>query len=105
MDKAQLEKTAWYAGNSEGITHPVGKKLPNKFGLHDILGSVGEWATDLEGKPVLCGGTFRDGVAGIIPGMRRRWSPKWQETDPQIPKSRWWLADGKFVGFRLVCEP
>jgi hypothetical protein len=37
--------------------------------------------------------------------MRRRWSPKWQETDPQIPKSRWWLADGRFVGFRLVCEP
>jgi formylglycine-generating enzyme required for sulfatase activity len=105
LDKATLEKSVWYAGNSEGITHPVGKKAPNKFGLHDILGSVGEWATDLDGKPVLCGGTYRDGVAGIIPGMRRRWSPKWQETDPQIPKSRWWLADGKFVGFRLVCEP
>ena len=69
-----------------------------------IQGNAGEWATDLDGKPVLCGGTHLDGVAGIIPGMRRRWTPKWQETDPQIPKSRWWLADGKFVGFRLVCE-
>jgi hypothetical protein len=25
-------------------------------------------------------------------------------TDPQIPKSMWWLADGGFVGFRVVCE-
>jgi formylglycine-generating enzyme required for sulfatase activity len=105
IDKALLEKSAWYAGNSGGVTHPVGKKLPNKYGLYDTLGSVGEWATDLEGKPVLCGGTFLDGPAGITPGMRRRWTPKWQETDPQIPKSRWWLADGKFVGFRIACEP
>lgn len=105
MSKAELEKSAWYAGNSEKVTHPVGKKQPNKFGLHDILGNPGEWATDLEGKPVLCGGTFQDDAAGITPGNRRRWSPKWQETDPQFPKSRWWLADGMFVGFRVVCEP
>jgi formylglycine-generating enzyme required for sulfatase activity len=105
IDKAKLEKVAWYAGNSEGFTHPVGKKAPNKFGLYDMLGNPGEWATDLEGKPVLCGGTFRDGIIGQFPGMRRRWSPAWQETDPQFPKSRWWLADGKFVGFRVVREP
>ncbi len=105
MDKAQLEKTAWYAGNSETVTHPVGKKLPNKYGLYDMYGNVGEWATDLEGKPILCGGTFLDEPSGISPTKRQRWTPKWQETDPQFPKSRWWLADGKFVGFRFVCEP
>jgi formylglycine-generating enzyme required for sulfatase activity len=105
IDRATLEKHVWYAGNSGRTTQPVGKKAPNKWGLHDILGNTGEWATDLEGKPVLCGGTFLDGPTGITPAMRRRWSPKWQETDPQIPKSRWWLADGKFVGFRIVCEP
>lgn len=105
IDKKTLEKSAWYAGNSDKMSHPVGKKLPNKFGLHDMLGNPGEWATDMEGKPVLCGGTFLDGVAGITPGNRRRWTPKWQETDPQFPKSRWWLADGKFVGFRVICEP
>lgn len=104
MDKAVLDKTAWHSGNSESVTHPVGKKAPNKYGLLDMFGNVGEWATDLEGKPVLCGGTFLDGAANITPTRRQRWSPKWQETDPQFPKSRWWLADGKFVGFRLVCE-
>jgi formylglycine-generating enzyme required for sulfatase activity len=105
VNRAALEKTAWWAGNSGRTTNEVGKKEPNRWGLHDMLGNPGEWATDLEGKPVLCGGTFLDGINGMFPGMRRRWSPKWQETDPQFPKSRWWLADGKFVGFRIVCEP
>jgi formylglycine-generating enzyme required for sulfatase activity len=105
MDKATLEKQVWWAGNSGRVTNPVGKKAPNAWGLHDILGNPGEWATDAAGKGVLCGGTYLDGITGIIPGMRRRWEPRWQETDPQFPKSRWWLADGKFVGFRVVCEP
>ena len=26
----------------------------------------------------------------------------WNKRDPQIPKSKWWLTDGMFVGFRLV---
>jgi formylglycine-generating enzyme required for sulfatase activity len=105
MDKALVEKSAWYAGNSDRLTHPVGTKMPNKWGLHDMLGNPGEWATDPEGKSILCGGTILDGLPAISPTTRRRWTPKWQETDPQFPKSRWWLADGKFVGFRVVCEP
>lgn len=105
LDKATADKVAWWAGNSMGTTKPIGKKQPNKFGLYDMFGNTGEWALDMAGKDVLCGGTHRDGLPGLIPGMRRRWSPKWQETDPQIPKSRWWLADGRFVGFRVVCEP
>jgi formylglycine-generating enzyme required for sulfatase activity len=105
IDQVTLGKSAWYAGNSDRMSHPVGKKLPNKLGLHDMLGNPGEWATDLKGEPVLCGGTFLDGPAGMVPGMRRRQTPAWQATDPQFPKSRWWLADGKFVGFRIVCEP
>jgi hypothetical protein len=27
---------------------------------------------------------------------------KWNQRDPQIPRSRWWLTDGMFVGFRIV---
>ncbi|MFY9234599.1 MAG: formylglycine-generating enzyme family protein [Fimbriimonadaceae bacterium] len=104
-DKALLDRSAWYGANSGGMTHPVGKKEPNKYGLFDMLGNAGEWATDLDGKPVLCGGIFSDKAEAVTPGMRRKWSPKWQETDPQIPKSRWWLSDGPFAGFRLVREP
>ncbi|MFN3649776.1 MAG: formylglycine-generating enzyme family protein [Armatimonadota bacterium] len=103
-DRATADKIAWWGGNSGKVTHPVGKKAANKLGLHDMVGNPGEWATDLEGKAVLCGGTFRDGLAGLSPDMRRRWEPRWQETDPQFPKSRWWLADAPFAGFRVVCE-
>jgi len=106
LDKAALDKQEWYASNSQGLTHPVGKKAPNKYGLYDMLGNVGEWCTQAaDGKFVLCGGTFLDAPAGITPTMHRYFSPKWQETDPQLPKSRWWLSDGKFIGFRVVCEP
>jgi len=105
IDKPLLEKSAWYEENSDKTTHPVGKKLPNKFGLYDMLGNTGEWAVDTGGKSVVCGGTFLDPAAEITPANRRRWTPKWQETDPQFPKSRWWLADAPFAGIRVVCEP
>lgn len=105
IEESDLKEQGWYEMNSEAVTHPVGKKKANKFGLFDTLGNVGEWATDLEGKPVLCGGTFRDFADDVTPMKRSRYSPEWQESDPQMPKSRWWLADGPFCGFRLVCEP
>ena len=100
-----LDKSSWNAANSNHMTHPIGKKTPDKLGLYDMLGNAGEWAIDPEGKPVLCGGTFMDDPVDISPTITKRWSPKWQETDPQLPKSRWWLSDGPFVGFRVVCEP
>ena len=53
---------------------------------------------------MLCGGIFDDELAAMSPSQRRYWSKEWQAHDPQLPKSRWWLSNGYFVGFRLVCE-
>ena len=53
-----LDIIAWHGGNSEGSTHPVGRKAPNEWGLHDMLGNVWELVGDRYGD--YPGGTVND---------------------------------------------
>src|SRR5882724_7897175 len=94
---------AWLAGNSGGVPHPVATTAPNALGLFDMRGNVMEWCIDEKGNPVACGGCYKDAEATCT--TTHAPDPAWNASDPQIPKSKWWLADGPFVGFRVVCEP
>ncbi len=46
----RLEEVGWFGGNSYGETKPVGLKLPNELGLHDMSGNLWEWCQDLYDK-------------------------------------------------------
>jgi formylglycine-generating enzyme required for sulfatase activity len=70
-DDSRLAEHAWYLGNSQERTWPVGTSRPNPIGLFDVYGNVAEWCHDVYGPgvPGFVEPTSADGV-DVLPGER-----------------------------------
>ncbi|MEN9678868.1 MAG: hypothetical protein RIS76_4764 [Verrucomicrobiota bacterium] len=113
---------AWYFDNADGKYQKVALKKPNAFGLHDMLGNVAEWVTDgykadaytllpmdnpvlfgfAEYPHVARGGSWDDEVDKLRSAGRLFSDAAWKMRDPQLPKSKWYLTDAQFLGWRVV---
>ncbi len=124
-DAQRVGDWAWYDDNADGETHPVAAKKPNAWGLYDMSGNVREWVFDFysptayaeaaanhpvvnpqgpgTGKVhVARGGDYNSLPAELRCAARAFEEKWWRSGDPQIPKSRWWLPNMDFIGFRLA---
>ena len=112
--KEELNKVAVFKSNAQnpntmqlGSAECGGKKA-NAWGFFDMLGNAGEYCvTGIkdDNKGVLRGGRWCDDVDACQPTSRAIPDASWQKTDPQNPKSKWWMSDAPWAGFRVVCEP
>lgn len=121
---AELKDHAFFRENSNGKYQKVKQLKPNPWGIYDMLGNLTEWTLDqysasayenlADGAkdPVTQpaakyprtarGGSYMDEKSDVRCTNRMPSRADWNQRDPQIPKSRWWLTDGTFMGFRLV---
>ena len=104
VDPEKAGEHAWLKSNAKRRTHQLASRKPDRIGLYDLHGNVAEWCRLEKGSDefVLAGTCYLDGE--IDCGKIRQPVPQWNDTDPQIPKSIWWLADAPFAGFRVVCD-
>lgn len=124
VDLKNLAAIGYFQGNSNGKFHKTGELKPNAWGLYDMLGNVSEWTLDQydpaayqklkdgtkdpfvppasKYPKVVRGGSYMDEAGELRCANRIASDASWNIRDPQIPKSKWWLTDGMFVGFRIV---
>lgn len=129
-DADDIEKYAWTYKNTDEVTQPVGSKLPNAWGLHDMHGNAAEWTLDgyvaeaytnlptdvpspstsfhrpVKQYPrVIRGGSCLSEIEECRSASRLASdADELMSCDPNTPKSPWWLASDESlaIGFRII---
>ncbi len=102
-----------YTHNSKNRTGEPSQVKANPYGLKNMTGNVWEYTLDWytgdgvepETERVVRGGAYTDDASGVRSAVRGPTQTElWLRTDPQQPKSIWWLSDMRAIGFRVVME-
>ena len=110
---SNLGDYAWYGieltDAEELYAHIVGQKLPNAWGLYDMIGNAKEWCQDWYDASYYSSSTTRD-PAGPLEGDRRvirgadiSWSADYCRSASRGSHEPDWVGDYDFAaGFRVV---
>jgi formylglycine-generating enzyme required for sulfatase activity len=123
-DLKNLAAIGYFKDNSNAKFQKTASLKPNSWGLYDMLGNLSEWTLDQydattyqkwtdgtkdplvppasKHPKVVRGGSYLDEASELRCANRIPSDALWNKRDPQIPKSKWWLTNGMFVGFRVV---
>jgi formylglycine-generating enzyme required for sulfatase activity len=99
---------AWYTSNSSGQTRPIGGKLVNSFGLHDMSGNVWEWVNDWYSSSYYASSPSSNPTGPATGSSRVLRGGSWYYTNDVRSSTRGYLMPNFTnynVGFRVARNP